>query len=270
MTKPYGLIYKVTNKVNGKSYIGQTTLTLAQRWACHLTNPGKAPLTRAIRKYGREAFSLDTITRCADQASLDAAECFLIEYEGTKSPKGYNLKGGGSGGGKQDDETCARHSEFMRAQYRDPAARQAHAEFMRGIWTPEVRARASASHKKRCEDPAERARMAGIAKAHWATPGAREAGSIASQARWTPERRASFAAAVADSWRDPERRAVREAAVNAARYRAPVVVIKDGIETRFRSQREAAQALGVSEGNLSAMLRGKGKTLRGYTFRKGN
>ena len=33
--KPYGIIYKITNKVNGKCYIGQTTKSLSDRWSKH-------------------------------------------------------------------------------------------------------------------------------------------------------------------------------------------------------------------------------------------
>ena len=52
--KPYGIIYKITNKVNGKVYIGQTTKSLKKRWTEHVyTNPTrKYLLHKAIQKYG--------------------------------------------------------------------------------------------------------------------------------------------------------------------------------------------------------------------------
>lgn len=268
MPEHYGRIYRVTNKVNGKSYIGQTTLTLAQRWACHLTNPSKAPLGRAIRKYGREAFSLDTLELCADAESLDAAEQRWIEALGTKVPKGYNVRDGGYSV-QFDVATRAKMSALLCQRYADPAARQAHAEQMRRIWTPERRAKAAELGKQRCTDPAERERMRTLSRAHWAKDGAREAGSVAAAAGWTPERRKAFAGAVSASWKDPDVRARREASLALTRFRIPVIASKGGEERAFGSSREAARALGLSESAVSMCLRGTQAQAKGYTFRKG-
>jgi group I intron endonuclease len=267
--RPFGIIYRVTNKVNGKSYIGQTTLTLAQRWACHVTNREKAPLARAIRKYGREAFTLDALCECDSREMLDAAEVEWITRAGTKVPKGYNLKDGGNAGVPLTDEIRARMSALLCERYADPVRRAAHAEQMRAIWNrPETRAKASESHKRRCADPVERERMRNLALMHWSDPAARERESIAAQARWTPERRAAFAAAVKASWQRPEVRAQREASLAKTRYRIAVIATKDGTDQTFASSREAAAALGVSEAGISDCLHGKRKHTGGYTFRR--
>lgn len=52
-----GYIYKITNKINGKVYIGKTTKTVQERWKEHLRESRterseNRPLYRAIRKYG--------------------------------------------------------------------------------------------------------------------------------------------------------------------------------------------------------------------------
>lgn len=266
--RPHGLIYRVTNKVNGKSYIGQTTLTLAQRWACHVTNRERAPLACAIRKYGREAFSVDEMEQCGDRDALDAAERRWIATLNTRVPAGYNLTDGGNSGTKHDASTRAKQSALLRKRYFDPTAREEHAEQMRGIWTAAVREKASASHKARCADPAERERLISIAKARWSKPGAREAESIAAMARWSPERREAFSEAVKASWDDPERRAARLATIAKPDARKPVIVTKNGVEQEFASARDAARALKLNETSISLCLHGKRTHVGGYTFRR--
>lgn len=57
-----GYIYKVTNTINGKIYVGQTIRTIKKRWkqhvysAYHETKEHNAPIQYAIRKYGECAF----------------------------------------------------------------------------------------------------------------------------------------------------------------------------------------------------------------------
>lgn len=65
----FGHIYKITNKVNGKAYVGKTTDTVQVRWGEHLKDSKRKrcanrPLYRAIGKYGADAFKhrLETIT----------------------------------------------------------------------------------------------------------------------------------------------------------------------------------------------------------------
>ena len=95
---PY--IYKITNKINGHSYIGQTVLTPEIRWKFHLRDSKKEeclnrPLYRAIQKYGIENFLLTTVEEVsADQ--LDEREIYWIEYYDTYK-NGYNATLGGDG-----------------------------------------------------------------------------------------------------------------------------------------------------------------------------
>ena len=59
-----GYIYKVTNNINGKMYIGQTRRTIEQRWKQHIYDSFNNSLDTsafhcAIRKYGIEAFKIE-------------------------------------------------------------------------------------------------------------------------------------------------------------------------------------------------------------------
>lgn len=99
-----GYIYKVTNKINGKIYIGQTIQTVKERWYRHCSKSGisKAELgthfKRAILKYGKENFSLETIEAC-DSSQLDEREKFYISYYDSYK-NGYNSTIGGQDGSK--------------------------------------------------------------------------------------------------------------------------------------------------------------------------
>ena len=54
------IVYKITNKINGKVYIGQTIRPIEQRYKRHINdamnNVLNTHFARAIRKYGQEIF----------------------------------------------------------------------------------------------------------------------------------------------------------------------------------------------------------------------
>ena len=55
-------VYKITNKVNPRVYVGLTVCTLEKRWREHRSaaNTGvEKPLYRAMRKHGIENFSIE-------------------------------------------------------------------------------------------------------------------------------------------------------------------------------------------------------------------
>lgn len=92
------IIYKWTNKKNGKIYIGQTTMPLEHRQRMHVntTNAGSdLPIHNAIRKYGLDGFTIEAIAFATDLDELNVLEKTLIKQYDCKVPKGYNLKDGG-------------------------------------------------------------------------------------------------------------------------------------------------------------------------------
>lgn len=95
-----GFIYKITNKVNNKVYIGQTRYTVESRWRQHLKNYNvehrKQPLYMAFEKYGVENFEVELIEE-VNVDKLDEREIFWIaKYDSFKN--GYNATIGGQGG----------------------------------------------------------------------------------------------------------------------------------------------------------------------------
>lgn len=98
MTK--GIIYKITNKVNGKIYIGWTAKELDERWESHLKRAkfqkGFA-LHGALRKYGEQNFEIIEIDRAISIDDAKFKEKKWIAELNCKCPIGYNLTDGGDG-----------------------------------------------------------------------------------------------------------------------------------------------------------------------------
>lgn len=90
-----GIIYKITNKVNGKSYIGKTRYTLEFRWRQHIHCKDNVYFHKAIRKYGIDNFSPEILEEC-DLKDIDSKEIYYIAKYNTFED-GYNLTRGGDG-----------------------------------------------------------------------------------------------------------------------------------------------------------------------------
>ena len=92
-----GFIYKITNKINGKVYIGQTITPIKNRMYKHYSQArnGKniTGIDAAIKKYGKENFEVEQILECPNE-DLDLQEKFYIsKYNSFEN--GYNLTIGG-------------------------------------------------------------------------------------------------------------------------------------------------------------------------------
>lgn len=107
------LIYKITCRESGKSYIGKTTRTLDERWAFHVyeafRRPGVTsnPFHCAIRKYGILAFDIDVLCSCDTEDEMTNSEAEMILKHATIAPFGYNLKVGN----KHNEETKKKFSD---------------------------------------------------------------------------------------------------------------------------------------------------------------
>ena len=84
-----GYIYKITNTVNNKSYIGYTTDPQA-RWEGHRHNQGSALVFQAIKKYGLDKIEFEVIA----EDTINNEQSYIDRYN-TLAPNGYNLTEGG-------------------------------------------------------------------------------------------------------------------------------------------------------------------------------
>lgn len=90
------IIYKVTNLINGKCYIGQTSRKLEVRWKAHLGSSHCTALHNAILKYGKDSFMVEQIDSAETQEELNEKEIYWIKFYNSLSPNGYNLSIGGN------------------------------------------------------------------------------------------------------------------------------------------------------------------------------
>lgn len=93
-------IYKITNQITGKSYIGKTLKSVNERWKehCHdykRQRCEKRPLYNAMNKYGIENFFIEEIEQCQDD-EVSNREIYWIRYFNTYH-NGYNATKGGDG-----------------------------------------------------------------------------------------------------------------------------------------------------------------------------
>lgn len=101
------LVYKIVNDINNKIYIGQTTETLEKRFSRHtgyqINYPDK--IHRAIKKYGKEHFSIALVEEVESQEILNERELYWIDELDTIK-NGYNTNHSGK---KCGGDTLSKH-----------------------------------------------------------------------------------------------------------------------------------------------------------------
>lgn len=96
-------IYKITNKINGKIYIGKSS-NIERRWKEHIRHSkdkfskNKPAIHRAINKYGKNNFTFEIIKECEIDELNDLEKYYINEYRSNVKDIGYNFTDGGDGG----------------------------------------------------------------------------------------------------------------------------------------------------------------------------
>jgi len=95
MGRSHGVIYKITHKAFLKSYVGQTTVGVENRFRGHCNAKSASVVSRAIAKHGQKSFELSVLYEAFDADALDQAEIELIAEFNSRVPNGYNVAAGG-------------------------------------------------------------------------------------------------------------------------------------------------------------------------------
>ena len=161
-------IYKITNKINGKCYIGQS-IDIEARWKKHVSQLdnkaySRARLYQAFRKYGVEAFEFEILEECERENLNELEIAYIAKYRSYQ--EGYNMTLGGEGlgrvfseehrrnlsishkGHKPSAEANRKRSESLRRTMASEEVRKRMGESRKGKPRPEeVRRKISAGHK---------------------------------------------------------------------------------------------------------------------------
>lgn len=121
------IVYKATNLINNKVYIGQTINTLEYRKDQHFRDSVSESRRKtnyfhnAIHKYGKENFIFEEIDTAATEAELDEKEIYWIAYYKSNIKEyGYNLDSGGKSGGSKSEETKAKIGQTTLEKWANP------------------------------------------------------------------------------------------------------------------------------------------------------
>jgi group I intron endonuclease len=88
-------VYLITNVIDGKRYVGQTTTSLKTRWWYHQRLKSCRYLHSAIKKHGAENFTIEVICEPPTIELMNELEAEYIRRYHTQVPNGYNLTEGG-------------------------------------------------------------------------------------------------------------------------------------------------------------------------------
>ena len=122
-----GFIYKITNMLTHKCYIGETKKNNPYlRWNEHQSKIEKGigcpALQDAVKKYGISNFKFEVLIICFDEDRYKFEKEYIQKYNSI-APNGYNLTKGGEGGGfhgkKHTPETLEKIKLSLKQHYID-------------------------------------------------------------------------------------------------------------------------------------------------------
>lgn len=246
---PASTVYRLTNSVNGHTYIGVTRFTPEYRFAQHLQNAAsgrESYLYRAIRKYGSEAFSVEAVASCWSRDDSSWVERSVIQRERPR----YNQTNGGEAttGRRTDPESVARIAAKNRGQRRTPKQ------------CARIRAAAIRRYEERPYLRDVHVRIINSVRGLVDQDKRRTAAGNAARGRvWSEESRRKLSASCMGRRYGPE----VHAKVAAKKYKR---VYCQELEKTFGSVSEAATNCGLSISGVSKVARGLRNSANGLTF----
>lgn len=141
------IIYKVTNKITGRVYIGQTIGSIRQRWVHHCGKWSSCLyLKHSIQKHGKENFTIEEIYKANSLEELNKKEEeLIILYDSRNIEKGYNIRHGGNNS-KPSEESKKKMSISSTGKKHSEETKQKMSELRKNM-TAETRLKMSESRK---------------------------------------------------------------------------------------------------------------------------
>lgn len=276
------VVYKITNTVTGKVYIGQTRQSLSRRWAI-LCSPSKSNHCRELYddvvNYGRDSFTKEILVTCSSQKELDEHEDSMIQkYAAIET--GYNKRRGGRNG-RHTAESLKKMSIAQKGHGCSEEQRRKMSESRKGIKrTPEALAKFSISMKKKWKEDLEY-RENSLSRLH-------------DKNTWTEERRRKIGDALRAKKLPPSEKSIEtlkklnviqkgelhpmygkkhteetRAKIKATRIRYPVVQLSlDGnFMAKYSSMTEAGKVTKIHDASISRAVR-ENLTAGGFLWKR--
>ena len=253
-------IYSITNLINGKRYIGQST-NIQQRFVQHRSNlkkgKGENPHSlNAWNRYGEDNFMFEILLLC-DEEDLDKMEKkFIEQYNTTDREYGYNISDGGTSLHHFDDEFKQKLSEQAKRRFQDPEERKRASERAKCRTYSEEGLRAiSQRNMERYKDPEARRRMSEACKLSYAMH---------------PERREHLSKILKGRKHGPTTEETKKKLSEAKSYHKTAVIQKDenmNIINEFSSIREAARMTNIIHSSIQKVCHNRQLTAGGYYWK---
>ena len=231
-----GVIYAITNKKNGKQYVGKSK-NHKKRWTDHGCKGRNQLISQAIREDGKSNFEFEVIQEC-DNSEMNDLESYYIAFLDTLVPNGYNISPGGT-------QVAEETKEKIRKTNSTPEAIERSRLLKVGV--------------ARSEETKEKIRKTNstpeaIARSRLAMVGIKR----------SDEARANMSKAQLGNKHSEE----TKKKMSKTRTMHKVVQIHpDGTETLFDSIREAEAKLNIPYSSINRVCNGERKHSHGYGFK---
>ena len=270
--------YMVTNKLNGKVYVG------SHSWDGEGLDPNYygsgTAITRAVKKYGKENFQVevlyyyDTIEECrADE------ERILTEYDVKNCPHSYNCKNSAIGFTSEDvkgknnpmyGRTGEKHPFYGKT--RTEETRNKISQAIKGkTHTEDTRNKISQANKGRTRTEETRNKISqalrGEKHPFYGRTHTADSKKKMSQAKKGIPRTEEHRNKISQALKGKTHSESTRNKMSQAHGGKPFVAIKDGKVKIFTSQAECGRVLGLYHSSINQCLKGKLKTTGGYTFK---
>jgi len=266
------IIYKITNTINSKIYIGQTTRSLKSRWKGHCrsseNNKSNNLFHSAIAKYGKDSFLVEVIDIANSKDSLNELEKFYIEEYNSMSPSGYNLKTGGQLHVKYSEESKEKMSKAKEGTTVPEETKQKMSDAHKQRWVnednSELREKRSIQSKDMWKDIKYREKISLSRKEYWGNEDNRLVAS--DRAKKQIEEDSGLRVRISEGVKNAFNNEITKQKLieHHKKIQKPVI---DSNGRIYDSVKDAASALGVKSSNIVKVLKGDYKSSGGLTFK---
>ncbi len=277
------IIYKITNLVNGKVYIGQTTMSLDKRWNTHCNRKNRPGISVAIQKYSKENFTIEEIDGANSLSELNYLEEHYIYIHNSMAPNGYNILPGGRNS-KHTEETKQKmrkqrnpilNAENQEYRKRSEVTKQKISKANKGrVLTEEHRRKIGEKSKGHKVTDEQKLAISKANKGHKynigrkVTKEARENMSRAQKGRIITDSHRKKMSEVRKGFTSDARKKAHRILTEQSKIKVIAINLKTNQEILFNSLKEAGKYTTVYPGNISKILSGKILKSKDWTFKR--